>query len=125
MAQTCRFETSRADYYRDFDRDRAMLPHRVSARKAYGQTTRGKAVRALVNKRQKEKYPIRRAARIAVGNAIARGGLIRLPCEKCGEVKVHAHHDDYSKPLSVRWLCVVHHREHHKNEASMPMQEKV
>lgn len=23
------------------------------------------------------------------------------------------HHDEYSKPLEVRWLCRLHHREHH------------
>lgn len=28
--------------------------------------------------------------------------------------KVQAHHDDYSKPLEVRWLCVPHHALHHK-----------
>lgn len=32
-------------------------------------------------------------------------------CETIGE----AHHDDYSKPLDVRWLCKLHHEElHHK-----------
>ena len=37
----------------------------------------------------------------------------RLGCEVCGE-KAEAHHDNYSKPLDVRWLCFKHHREHHK-----------
>lgn len=26
-----------------------------------------------------------------------------------------AHHDDYSKPLEVRWLCPSHHKLHHLN----------
>lgn len=41
--------------------------------------------------------------------------LERMPCEKCGSSDtVHAHHDDYSKPLDVRWLCPQHHREWHQ-----------
>ncbi len=32
------------------------------------------------------------------------------PCEVCGStVRVVAHHDDYSKPLEIRWLCRSHH----------------
>lgn len=45
---------------------------------------------------------------------IARGHLVKGPCEVCGDPDVEAHHDDYSKPRAVRWLCVVHHRSHHK-----------
>lgn len=46
--------------------------------------------------------------------AIASGKLVRQPCEKCGATKVDAHHDDYSRPLDVRWLCRSHHLEHHR-----------
>lgn len=43
-----------------------------------------------------------------------RGKLNRLPCEICGTTeKVEAHHDDYTKPYDVRWLCFNHHREFH------------
>jgi hypothetical protein len=34
----------------------------------------------------------------------------------CGNAATHAHHDDYSKPLEVRWLCRAHHSEHHTTE---------
>lgn len=52
----------------------------------------------------------------AVKRAILSGKIKRSPCEVCEAEKVHAHHDDYRKPLEVRWLCVVHHAEvHFKN----------
>ena len=44
------------------------------------------------------------------------GILVKKPCEICGtESDVQAHHDDYKKPLGVRWLCRTHHNEYHKN----------
>lgn len=53
-----------------------------------------------------EKY----AARRAVQKALARGELVRQPCEVCGG-KAEAHHSDYSRPLDVRWFCRKHHYE--------------
>jgi len=35
----------------------------------------------------------------------------KKPCEKCGSLEVEAHHDDYKKPYTVRWLCKEHHEE--------------
>ncbi len=56
------------------------------------------------------------AVRSLTANKILQGALIRSPCEVCGtEDDVQAHHDDYYKPLDVRWLCRNHHREYHKN----------
>jgi hypothetical protein len=57
----------------------------------------------------------KRPARIAVSNALRDGRLQRGPCEigeDC-EGPVQAHHDDYSKPLEVRWLCKKHHWQEH------------
>jgi len=45
--------------------------------------------------------------------ALALGRLVRQACEQCGEPKTDAHHDDYSKPLDVRWLCRSCHRIFH------------
>lgn len=45
--------------------------------------------------------------------AITTGKLVRQPCEECGAEKADAHHDDYAKPLEVRWLCRSHHRQWH------------
>lgn len=51
--------------------------------------------------------------------------LMPQPCEKCGMEPrkvdgrriVHAHHDDYSKPLEVRWLCRTCHAMEHREVA--------
>jgi hypothetical protein len=42
--------------------------------------------------------------------AVKRGEIKYQPCEVCGE-KAQAHHDDYSKPLEVRFLCRTHHNQ--------------
>lgn len=53
-------------------------------------------------------------AHTKVNNAIRSGELNPEPCEMCGiSETVHAHHDDYAKPLNVRWLCAKHHRQWH------------
>jgi len=61
-------------------------------------------------------------AQNVVENAVKKGIVIPQPCEVCGEYakfkdgrrSVQAHHDDYSKPLDVRWLCQKHHHKWHK-----------
>lgn len=63
---------------------------------------------------------VRVAAREAVAAEVQAGRLKREPCERCGEVKTQAHHDDYSKPLQVRWLCQEHHTDVHR-EIGAPM----
>jgi hypothetical protein len=50
-------------------------------------------------------------ARTAVGNALRDGRLKVKPCEVCGNEATQAHHDDYRRPLAVRWFCFKHHRE--------------
>ncbi len=62
------------------------------------------------------KYPERYKAHNLVSGAVRDHRLERKPCEICGNVKVHAHHDDYAKPLDVRWLCVPCHAQIHANE---------
>lgn len=54
-------------------------------------------------------------AKQVVYNLKKMGLLIQSPCEVCGEAKSQAHHDDYSKPWMVRWLCKLHHTDWHLN----------
>lgn len=53
------------------------------------------------------------AARSRARNAISKGKVRRLPCEVCGLEPAEAHHDDYGRPLDVRFLCGQHHRAWH------------
>jgi ribosomal protein S27AE len=52
-------------------------------------------------------------ANAAVKRAVDKGLLSRLSCEQCGNKNTVGHHDDYSKPLVVRWLCQRCHMKHH------------
>lgn len=60
-----------------------------------------------------EEQAKRRKARSDLNHYMRDKKLERQPCEVCGQ-KAEAHHDDYDKPLDVRWLCFNHHRAHHK-----------
>jgi len=59
------------------------------------------------SKRWAEENKEKRAAQGAVAYAILTGNLTRpSTCELCGRVrKIDAHHPDYTKQLSVMWLC--------------------
>ena len=44
--------------------------------------------------------------------AVVSGKIVKpTNCSQCGKLrKVTAHHDDYSRPFEVRWLCYECHR---------------
>ena len=46
-------------------------------------------------------------------NAIRDGRIVQQSCAVCGNAKTQGHHEDYSKPLDVVWLCVRHHQDRH------------
>ncbi|MER8709143.1 hypothetical protein NKH49_26985 [Mesorhizobium sp. M1088] len=53
-------------------------------------------------------------AQHALRSALKRGLVLQEPCEVCGNLDAEAHHDDYDKPMIVRWLCRLHHRAVHR-----------
>ena len=63
----------------------------------------------------RKRFPKKRKAANAVNNAVRDGKLTRQDeCQECGSTRaVHGHHDDYAKPLEVRWLCAACHRQWH------------
>tara|TARA_R110000868_G_scaffold364743_1_gene627616 strand:+ start:520 stop:1044 length:525 start_codon:yes stop_codon:yes gene_type:complete len=79
----------------------------------YRKTEKYRQIIATSYRKHKEAYQPKQIARRAVYSAIRAGRLKRLPCSVCGNPKSQGHHEDYSKPLDVVWLCVKHHKELH------------
>jgi hypothetical protein len=102
---------------------------KIAYQKRYSQTEAGKASERRRSqkparkeyirqnaKKWAEKYPEKRSAHHKLNNAV-RDGRIDKPdaCSRCGESDsvIHGHHEDYSKPLDVVWLCVSCHGKEH------------
>ena len=79
------------------------------------------ATNRVARARHEARFPEKAAARDTLQRAVRAGRILRQPCEVCGVrhgntrpdgtvIRVEAHHDDYSKPLEVRWLRGEHHR---------------
>lgn len=86
---------------RQYDRERAKNKDRAKAA-------------AEVSKRWRSEDKRRVAAHNAVARAIRKGTIVRMPCERCGNPKSYAHHENYDEKLNVMWLCQPHHKERHK-----------
>ena len=103
------------DHFKKYERSRANLPHRVKARKEYAQTETGK----IKGNRAKAQWsllnPEKRKVTNMVGNAVRGKKIKKQPCEVCGSTtRTHGHHEDYTKPFDVIWLCPKHHSQWHK-----------
>jgi len=93
------------DYYRDYDKERGNRQDR-SYVKSY-----------------RDRYPMKWAAQRMIGNAVRDGRIEKkYNCEECGvfHEKIHGHHDDYAKPLDVRWLCPSCHKKWHLKNGEAP-----
>jgi hypothetical protein len=64
------------------------------------------------------RHPDRVRAHRVVNYWLRKGRLVKTPCADCGTTnRLHAHHEDYSKPLDVIWLCAFcHYARHHARQ---------
>lgn len=89
----------RHEQYRAYEAQRSQTTERREKQKEYAH-------------RKKQRYPEKVSARNRVASALKSGRLTKEPCAMCGTTfMVEAHHEDYSKPLNVQWLCHCHHRQ--------------
>lgn len=115
IADAHRHRAENIDKCREYDRNRPNRAERINEVKEYRQTKQGRLVRKKALSNYRTKHPEKIRAHHFVMHAIKMGRLVRQCCEVCGSNKnIEAHHDDYSRPLDVRWFCDGHHKEHHK-----------
>lgn len=119
-ARIARHRAANLEDVRAYDRERGPLPHRMVARDVYRRTPQGLARLRIGQAAYIERNPLKRQVHTALRTAV-RNGAVQIPeqcqnerCRRSGSLG--AHHDDYAKPLEVRWLCALCHRAHHKAE---------
>ena len=110
QCKTCESAIAKIRYLKNKQRHLAV-------QKAYQATPEGKACNARKYAQAKIKKPLKLWARRTTNNHILNGRLKRQLCEVCAAADAEAHHENYSKPLEVRWLCFDHHRAHHQKES--------
>ena len=95
----------------------------AQSQKRYKASEKGKATQARFyrskakreeSKRWRTKNKWKVVCHRLTHKAIKAKRLLRKPCAVCQIHLAFAHHDDYTKPLSVKWLCALHHVRYHK-----------
>ncbi len=118
------------EHFKEYDRQRAHLPHRIKLRQQYSENEinreRARKIKAIwvINNPEKRKASIKKYkennkektnAQGRLYYAVKVGKVKKMPCIVCKNPISHAHHEDYSKPLDVIWLCAYCHKQAHKN----------
>jgi hypothetical protein len=93
--------TENIEKIRKYDRDRALIPNRRKRSQE-------------ISKRWLKENPEKARAQRMVHYHVSRGNLTPQPCRSCGAARGVAHHEDYTRPLDVVWLCQPCHKARHK-----------
>lgn len=105
---------------RKYDRNRPNHKERVQKTlERERQKKKDPEYRAKIAAQKREwqrKNAEKRAAHVLLNNAVRDGRVKKLPCVVCGSELSEGHHEDYTKPLEVVWLCRKHHAEAHKTD---------
>jgi len=84
------------------------------AQKKYDQSENGKQRHVRACNKYWDSFPKKKIANTIFNHAVRDGKIIPQPCVMCGETQcIQGHHEDYSQPLCVVWMCRKHHTEYH------------
>ena len=116
------------EQYREYDRRRADLPHRVMLRRAYAMTEDCRRSHRKALQKQRLLHPEKAKARNTFSNAMRDGKVWKSPCcmaPGCYSTdRLHGHHVHYGHPLLVTWLCASCHILAHKQGRHAERQKK-
>lgn len=118
-ARTKRYFASRrgAETRKRYNSTKGRVWHKTAAGRRsvekYRRSAKYKSRHVVMTRKYRKLYPDRYRARLRVGAAVRSGKLIRPKrCQKCkSRGRVEAHHQDYSRPLDVQWLCTACHNQ--------------
>lgn len=82
----------------------------------YSMSKQGRLKRNEASKKYYAEHKEQSKARSVLNQAVKSGKVNRYPCTVCGNEDSHGHHEDYSKPLEVIWLCRKCHTEFHNKK---------
>lgn len=107
-SRKCSYEfNSEVDYHRNWRQNNPDRARETSRKHRAANADK----RNEYNKQWRKDNPDKALAHNAVRKA-RKEGLVNQACQVCGG-KAQGHHEDYSKPLELTWLCPSHHQERH------------
>ena len=82
---------------------------------ARAKTPARKAQSLIAQRRRRSEHPEKHSAHDKLHAAVKSGKIIKAKfCQVChSESKLEGHHEDYSKPLDVIWMCDQCHKRRH------------
>jgi formylmethanofuran dehydrogenase subunit E len=115
LAPHCKKCANKMEVGRIRDRDKLSESWRRYYQKTKDRDSEKKRRRAIENQARApktEKY----YARQSLATAVKSGKVVKpMSCSECPEThRIHGHHEDYSKPLDVEWLCPRCHGKRHR-----------
>lgn len=101
---------------REYDRNRPNHEERLQRNKEYAKSESGRKTSAIMRINYRAKQKLRYKAHNMINYALSSGKISRPDTCSCCNIECvpHGHHNDYTKPLEVVWLCVGCHTAFHK-----------